>query len=126
MQHREIPITFAINGTQVESTTHLVRSGPYVLTMHTVLPQRGLAVELHSTFVGHNGVRTQATHLLLGPVGHQPHVASREDALSIADPVNRPDSCVYAHCHELIALLSERGIAMSIERLPARPVPLPR
>jgi hypothetical protein len=126
MGRRQLPITFTLDGEPVESVTHLLRAGPYVLVINTVMPQRGLAVELHSTFVGHGAVRTQATHLLLGPVGQPAHVVAREDALSIVDPVNRPDSCVYAHCHELIALLAERGVDVAIEHLPAQPVPLPQ
>jgi hypothetical protein len=119
-----LPITFTQDNEPVESLTHLARSGPYVLVLQTVMPQRGLAIELHSTFVGHNAVRTHATHLLLGPVGHSPRVITRDDASGIIDPANRPDSCVYAHCHELIDLLAERGLGVTIDRLPARPVPL--
>lgn len=119
-----LPITFTLDGEPVESVTHLTRSGPYVLVLQTVVPQTGLAVELHSTFVGHSTVPTQATHLLLGPVGRHPHVVTSEDASGIIDPVNRPDSCVYAHCHELIDLLAERGLRVTVDRLPARPVPL--
>lgn len=119
-----LPITLTLDGEPVESVTHLVRSGPYVLVLQTVMPQCGLAVELHSTFVGHSAVPTQATHLLLGPVGRPPHVATRDDASGIVDPVNRPDSCVYAHCHELIDLLAEHGLSVTVDRLPARPVPL--
>ena len=117
-----LPITFTLDGEPVESVTYLVRSGLYVLVLQTVMPQPGLAVELHSTFVGHRAVRMQATHLLLGPVGQPPRVITRDDALGIVDPVNRPDSCVYAHCHELIGLLAERGLGVTVDRLPARPV----
>jgi len=120
-----LAITFALDGERLESTTRLVRSGPYVLVLQTVLPQTGLAVELHSTFVGHAAVRTRATHLLLGPVGQPPSVVTREDESGIIDPVERPDSCVYAHCHELIELLAERGLHVAVAELPSRPVPLP-
>jgi len=95
-----------------------------VLVLQTVMPQRGLAVELHSTFVGHSGVPTHTTHLLLGPVGWAPVVHARDDDSGIIDPVNRPDSCVYAHCHELIDLLAERGLSVAVDRLPAQPVAL--
>lgn len=121
---RQLGITFILAGEPLDSVTHLVRSGPYVLVMHTVMPQRGLAVELHSTFVGHNAAPTHATHLLLGPVGHLPRVTTRDDASDIVDPFNRPNSCVYAHCHELVDLLAERGLNVTIDQLPAQPVPL--
>ena len=119
-----LPITFTLSGEPVESVTRLVRSGPYVLVLQTVMPQRGLAVELHSTFVGHAGVRTRTTHLLLGPVGQPPRVVTRKDDSGIIDPVCRPDSCLYAHCHELLDLLAEHGLHVAVDRLPARPVPL--
>ena len=121
-----LPITFMSDGMAFESVTDVARLGPYVLALQTVMPQGGLAVELHSTFVGHAAVRTQATHLLLGPVGQPPSVITRDDASGIVDPVNRPDSCVYAHCHELIDLLGARGLDLSIDRLPTQLVPLSR
>jgi len=121
-----VPITFTLDGEPVESVTYLVRSGPYVLVLQTVMPQSGLAVELHSTFVGHGAVPTQATHLLLGPVGRPPYIVTRDDASGIVDPVNRPDSCVYAHCHELIGLMAERGLGVTVDQLPTRPVPRSR
>jgi hypothetical protein len=126
MERRQLAITFTLDRAPVESVTHLLRAGPYVLVMNTVMPQRGFAVELHSTFLGHGAVRTQATHLLLGPVGQPACVVTREDGLGIVDPVKQPNSCVYAHCHELIALLAERGMSLAVERLPAQPVPLPQ
>jgi hypothetical protein len=95
-----------------------------VLVLQTVTPQRGLGVELHSTFVGHCALPTQATHLLLGPVGRPPYVVTHDDPSRIIDPVNRPDSCVYAHCHELTDLLAERGLRVMVDRSPGRPVPL--
>ena len=119
-----LPITFTLDGEPVESVTHLTRSGPYVLVLQTVMPQSGLAVELHSTFVGHGAVPTHATHLLLGPVGQPARVITRDGLSGIVDPVNRPDSCVYAHCHELIGLLAERGLGVTVDRLPAQPVSL--
>jgi hypothetical protein len=46
----ELPIT--LNGHPAESETTYTWAGPYILSLHTVLPQRGLALELHSTFIG--------------------------------------------------------------------------
>ena len=127
MSRRQLAITFALDGEPLESVTHLVRSSPYVLVIHTVMPQRGLAIELHSTFVGHPAARTHAAHLLLGPVGHPPRLTTRDDGPGILiDPVNRPDSCVYEHCHELIELLAGRGLDLTVDRLPTQPVPLAR
>lgn len=126
MRRRRLAITFTLDGEPVKSVTNLVRSGPYVLAIQTVIPQPGLAVELHSTFVGHSAARTHATHLLLGPVGRPPRVTTRDDGSGVIDPVTRPDSCVYVHCHELIELLADRGLDLTIDSLPAEPVPLTR
>jgi hypothetical protein len=120
-----LAITFTLDGEPVESVTRLVCAGPYVLALQTVMPQRGLAVELHSTFVGHTSVPTHAIHLLLGPVGQAPVVLACDYDSGAIDPVNRPDSCVYAHCHQLIDLLAERGLDVAVDRLPTAPVPLP-
>ena len=126
MSRCQLPITFTLEGQPVESVTRLLRSSPYVLVLHTTLPQSGLAVELHSTFVGHNATPTHCTHLLLGPVGHPSQVTANDDASGIVDPVNRPDSCVYAHCHELINLLAQRGLNLAVAELPTQLVPLPQ
>jgi len=124
MSRCQLPITFTLDGEPVESVTRLLRAGPYVLVLQTTLPQRGLAVELDSTFVGHNAAPTHTTHLLLGPVGQPPHLAASDDPAGIVDPVNRPDSCVYAHCYELINLLAERGVDLAVAELPTQLVPL--
>jgi len=126
MDRAELAITFTLDGEPVESITHLHRAGPYVLVLQTVMPGRGLAVELHSTFVGHDSVPTKATHLLLGPVGQPAEVVAHEDGLGIEDPVNRPASCVYAHCYELTAMLAERGLDLKVDRMPAQLVSLPQ
>jgi hypothetical protein len=126
MDKAELAITYTLDGEPVESITHLHCAGPYVIVVQTVMPGLGLAVELHSTFVGHDSVPTKATHLLLGPVGQPAEIVTREDELRIVDTVNRPASCVYAHCYELIAMLGERGLDLRVDRMPAQVVSLPR
>jgi hypothetical protein len=80
---------------------------PYVLTVHTAIPRAELALELHSTFVGHHSVTTHAVHLILGPPGRLPNlVSSDHDEL---DPMLSPRGCVYEHAQRLIEVLGELG-----------------
>ena len=69
---RTIALDVTLDGRRADSETTCTWAGPYVLVIATVLPELGLAVDVHSTFVGHEGVPTCATHLTLGPVGHDP------------------------------------------------------
>jgi hypothetical protein len=90
----------------VASETTYVWAGPYVLSVHTVIPQPGFAVELHSTFCGHPGTPTAVSHLTLGPPGHPPLLTCdeqpREDLLV-------GDGCVYEHAMRLVDLLRGLG-----------------
>ena len=71
------------------SETTCTWAGPYVLVIATALPDHGLAVEVHSTFVGHEGVPTCVTHLTLGPVGHDPVIFPVEHERASLDPSSR-------------------------------------
>lgn len=60
---RTVTLEVKLNGRKVASETVCMWAGPYVLVIATTLPDPELAVEVHSTFVGHEGVPTLATHL---------------------------------------------------------------
>jgi len=83
-----------------------------VLSVHTVIPQPDLAIELHSTFTGHPGTPTAVTHLTLGPPGHAPVLIHddqpREDFLV-------GDGCVYEHAMQLVDLLRGLGREPSMD-----------
>lgn len=81
----------------------------------TALPERGLALTLTSTFVGHEGVATHATHLALGPPGHDPEIATTEHPGASLDPALEPRGCVYEHVQILLARLKQLGYEVSIE-----------
>ena len=51
-----------------------------MLTLSTVLSERGVAAELISTYVGHTDTPTIVTHLMLGPVGQPSSIATAEHA----------------------------------------------
>jgi hypothetical protein len=112
---RPIDLRVKLDGERVGSETTAMRSGAYVLTISTVLPDRGVAFQLTSTFVGHRGVGTQATHLALGPVGHEPRLWSAEHDHQELDPIFRARECAYEHTQVLIEHLREHGVQASID-----------
>ena len=107
LSRSRIDLDVMIDGLLVESETTCTWAGAHVLTVHSVVPRAGLAVELHSTFVGHPGLLTHVVHLRLGPAGHEPSIASSdEDHL---DPTYAARACAYEHAQRLIEILSDLG-----------------
>jgi hypothetical protein len=80
-------------------------AGAHVLAVATALPDPGLALELHSVFVGHAGVPTCVTHLTLGPIGHDPTIVPVEHEHASLDPMLKARSCVYEHTEVLLETL---------------------
>lgn len=63
----ELPLRVNVNGRDRPSDSRYAwTGGGLVLTVTTVLPERGLAFELISTYVGHRDTDTIATYLVLG------------------------------------------------------------
>jgi hypothetical protein len=102
-----LDLDLTIDGAPAESETTCTWAGAHVLTVHTVIPQPDLAVELHSTFVGHPGIRTHVSHLRLGPIGHEPSITSADD--EHLEPTYAPRACAYEHAQRLIEILSDLG-----------------
>jgi hypothetical protein len=106
----EIPLQVLIDDRACEAhSTYAWQGGGMVLTFSTVLPKRGLALELISTYVGHPHTATVATHLLLGPVGHRARIHLTEHAHEQLDPVENPRACAYDHAEQLIEALHAAG-----------------
>ena len=100
----EIPVTVAIDDRCCEArTTYSWSGGGAVLTLSTVLPAQDLAAELISTYVGHADTPTIATHLMLGPIGHEAGIHTAEHAHERLDPVESARECAYDHAHQLAA-----------------------
>ncbi len=112
---RTIPLVVKLDGEQIASETVCVTAGAHALTIVTALPDRGLALELTSSFVGHDGVATHATHLALGPPGHEPQVSVCEYEHAHVDPVLGRRDCAYEHVAILVEQLTELGYEVSIE-----------
>jgi hypothetical protein len=104
-----IHLDLTIGGAPAYSETTYTWAGAHVLTLHTVIPRPDLALELHSTFVGHPGLRTHVVHLRLGPAGHEPLLASADLDDAQLEPTYAPRACAYEHAQRLIAVLSDLG-----------------
>lgn len=105
----KIPLRVELDGREVVSETVYAQAGAYALTIITTLPRMDLPVELHSTYVGHPGAVTQATHLRLAPEARDPQVARAEHAEDDICLVFTPRNAVYDHAHQIVALLADMG-----------------
>ncbi len=112
----DIPLTVTIDDRPCEArSSYSWSGGGAVLTLSTVLPERGLAAELISTYVGHTDTPTIATHLMLGPVGQPASIATAEHAHEDFDPVESARECAYDHAHQLIELLDAAGRRVTVQ-----------
>jgi hypothetical protein len=116
-----IDLQLALDGQPTASETRFTWAGPYILCLHTVIPQAGLALELHSAFVGHEGIDTHTTHLLLGPPGQPPAVSVNRHLHENVDPTFEPRTCVYEHAQHLIETLQTLGWHASVNVPDERP-----
>ena len=91
------------------ATTRWTQPAAHVLTAHTVLPELPFAVEVHSTFIGHESTTIHASHLLLGPVGAEHSVHTKELDSHWNHPGSNPRACLYEHLAQLIELLCGAG-----------------
>lgn len=110
----ELPVEILIDDRSCEAhSTYSWAGGGMVLTISTVLPDRGLAVELISTYVGHPQTGTIATHLMLGPISHPANLHTIEH--ENLNPGESARECAYDHAHELIDALRAAGRQASVQ-----------
>jgi hypothetical protein len=70
VQRRELPAPRVSIGADVQrASTQLGYAGAYSVTLSTTLPE--LALELHSTYLGHAQTPTSTAHLVLAPEVHE-------------------------------------------------------
>lgn len=105
----QIDLDLTLGGVPAASETTYTWAGAHVLTLHTVIPRPDLALELHSTFVGHPGLGTHVVHLRLGPAGHEPSLTSADLDDAQLEPTYAPRACAYEHAQRLIEVLSDLG-----------------
>lgn len=104
-----IDLDLRLDDQQIQSETTCTWAGAHVLTVHTVIPRGDLALELHSTFVGHEGVEAHSVHLVLGPPGSRPRLTTAEHPNAELDPTLSPRACAYEHAQRLIEILAGLG-----------------
>jgi hypothetical protein len=104
-ERHNVTLHVKIAGKPVSSETTCMWAGPYILAIATVLPDRGLALGVHSSFLGHSGVPTLASHIVLGPIGHAPYAVSAEHDHAEIDPSLRPRDCIYEHAGIVVEAL---------------------
>ncbi len=111
----EIPLDVLLDGRACEAESrYRWAAGGRVLTIFTVLPARGVAVELISTYVGHAQTPTVVTHLLLGPAGATREIRTEERPHEQLDPVEDPRACAYDHANELVEALRTAGFEVGV------------
>lgn len=98
-----------VDGQSYIATTRWSQPAAHVLTAHTALPDPPFAVEIHSSFVGHETTPTVATHLLLGPIGVEYSVHAKELDSQWSHPGTQQRACLYEHLTQIIELLSGAG-----------------
>jgi hypothetical protein len=104
-ERKPIPIDITLDGQPERFETLMVSAGAYALVLSSILP--GRAIELHSSYLGHPGAPTQASHLLLAP-GLSNSEAIEHDQTSIPVMVARR-RCLYDHLQRLQDHLAELG-----------------
>ena len=110
-----IDLDVIVDGSSTASETTCTWAGAHVLTVHTVIPRADLALELHSTFVGHPSVSTHVVHLTLGPPGCEPTITSADHDEDDLDPTFAPRACVYEHAQHLIEVLAGLGYRAAVD-----------
>jgi hypothetical protein len=79
----------------------------------TVMPDARLAAELHSSYLGHRGTATRATHLAIGPGRAWTLVAEHDyEQLPVTHARER---CLLDHLQVLVDVATELGHALSVE-----------
>lgn len=112
----DLRLEVLVNGRASEAhSTYTWAGGGMVLTISTVLPERGLAVELISTYVGHPHTPTVVTHLMLGPPGRRAQIRSVERGHEDLDPIEGARECAYDHAQELIDAVGRVGYEISVQ-----------
>ncbi len=100
-----------LDGARVRASSYLTYTGAYQLTLSTIAPQ--LALELHSSYLGHPAGDAAVSHLELAPdTDPSTHSELRSGAdLLVADR----RACLYDHLAQLQELLGRGGGEVTIK-----------
>jgi hypothetical protein len=96
----------AVDGRPIGCQTRLAYAGAYQLTIRTVLPE--LALELHSSYLGHPDGQTAVSHLQLRP-GQAPHTVTDQRPGATLPVREARRLCLYDHLAALRELVAEQA-----------------
>lgn len=105
-----LPLEITVNGELTPSETTASPLGAYVLVIATALPD--LAIDLHSTYTGHQRTGTITVHLTLARGAYSATAQQHPHAMLPVSHQRR--RCLYDHLHRLQELLAELGMQTSI------------
>jgi hypothetical protein len=116
--HGEIAFRVLRDGRALASRTDYAwAGGGLVLTITTVLPAPGLALELVSTYAGAPSSDTTAIHVL-SCHGEEPTATTEQhDHVELLHPVHAPRGCAYDHAQHLIDALAGRGVTVEASEI---------
>ncbi len=110
LTQRCVPLKITVDGKPTPSETIASSVGAYVFSIATVLPD--LALDLHSTYTGHEHTGTIAAHLVLAAGAYMALAEEHEHDLLPVTHARR--LCLYDHLHRLQELLEEQGMQTSV------------
>jgi hypothetical protein len=108
--YRRVPLKITVDGEPTRSETVVADVGAYVLVIATALPD--LALDLHSTYTGHERAGTIAAHLILARDAYK--AFAQEHDHDVLPVTHARRGCLYDHLHRLQELLQEPGMQASI------------
>jgi hypothetical protein len=106
----DLPIRVTFDGRRTATESRYAWSGGgLVLTIATVLPEAGLALELISTYVGHQDTDTIATQLTVGQ-GQEGRIETSHHRRDELNPTELARACAYDHVSRLLSALADRSL----------------
>lgn len=111
----DLPLEIKLDGRLVPvQSGYWWSGGGAVLTIVTVVPEQGKALEVISTYIGHPDTDTVVTHLVVSAA-----LTARIDTVSHPhsemNTLGLTRQCAYEHCNWLIEALSELGHAPQVQ-----------
>lgn len=107
---RDLNLHIEIDGQPARSRTRATAVGAYVLVIATVIPEH--AIDLHSTYTGHQCTKALATHLRLARDAYGT-IASEHDCSDLSVTHARRH-CLLDHLQQLQDLLDDLGLEATI------------
>jgi hypothetical protein len=105
VEHLRLPDPrLVVDGRGLACTTRLAYAGAYQLTIWTIVPE--LAVELHSSYLGHPDGQTAVAHLELRP-GEPPATMASESPGAELPVREARRLCLFDHIAELRGLVAD-------------------